>query len=288
MPSFRPTLIWNIIDDLSSFSIFDIEVNSYPVHHGIYFTDPPHLKAETGASAPATLPPKRLEKHPLICLAFEFDNKVLYMADVSEVPDRTLDALAGRVRIPRAKGHRSKRGKDRRESKGSNGDIQVSSISTSEESNGRGYAKPPARVLVIDALWPLRSHASHFSLAQALETALALKPSITYTVGSTHPTSHFMWEEVCRSLNRSPATEHGGEPGGGYKGEIDGLRPNHPDGDIARGLVEKVRADKQFAGEDGIMARWARWGGGRCEPGWDGLMLEIDDKRSKEVQPGGL
>jgi hypothetical protein len=139
-------------------------------------------------------------------------------------------------------------------------------ISPNTVENGNSDSPKPLPIFIVDALWPLKTHFSHFSLAQAMSAAIELKPGMTYTLGSTHPTTHFMWEEVCRSFNGK-----------------DGLRPDHPDAVISRGLVEKVKKDGSFNGRDKLASRWAEWGG-RIEPGYDGLGLEISDDGSwKEI-----
>ena len=176
------------------------------------------------------------------------------MGDVSEIPERTWKALG----------------------------VSSSDVGANRVENGLPSPAPtPTRgtspndpphlpVFVVDALWPLRSHASHFSLFQAMSAALKLKPDVTYTIGSTHPTTHFMWEEVCRSFNRK-----------------DGKR-DHPDSEISRGLVDRVRQSREFYGKDQLGPKWEEWGG-RIEPGWDGLVLEIeDDGQWHEVEAAGM
>lgn len=211
------------------------------------------------------------------------------MGDVSEIPERTWNALGvKRRRKSTAKKETGQKAKQNGVEAKQNGDkapyepasegkttetasgFSVSdtiSPNTVESSNG---SSPSLPIFIVDALWPLKSHFSHFSLAQAMAAALELKPGITYTIGSTHPTTHFMWEEVCRSFN-----------------EKDGLRPDHPDVEISRGLVEKVRKDATFNGKDKLAERWAEWGG-KIEPGYDGLGLEIQDDGSwKEIELKG-
>ena len=64
---------------------------------------------------------------------------------------------------------------------------------------------------------------------------------------------------------------------------------NHPDEGIARKLVEEVWADEQFAkahkGQDGgsLGDKLKRWGG-RVEPAWDGLKLQIANEGWTEVE----
>lgn len=253
--------MWNIIDDLSSFEVCGIPVNSYPVHHGVYFSDPP---SSTSSSGKPSVP------RPLICLAFMFDDKVLYMGDVSEVPDRTWEALGTKRRRKSSSKRLSNGDAPVNGTAATNGGVNgAGKIKSSGQTNGVG-APPRLPIFVVDALWPLRAHFSHFSLAQAMSAALELEPSVTYTLGSTHPTTHFMWEEVCRS----------------FVGE-DGQRPEHPDAEISRGLVGRVRKDVSFSGKEQIAKRWRDFGG-KIEPAWDGLGLMVgDDGTWKEIPVQG-
>ena len=273
-------MLWNVIDELSSFDVCGIPVKSYPAHHGVYFSDPPK---NGGKSVKSAVP------RPLICLAFMFDEKVLYMGDVSEIPERTWEALGVRRR---RKSVSKKEAEKKAKSNGivakQNGEkaphepaeeaiTAIPSLSVSETISPNtvenGYHDSPKTlpVFIVDALWPLKTHFSHFSLAQAMSAAIELKPGMTYTLGSTHPTTHFMWEEVCRSFNGK-----------------DGMRPDHPDAEISRGLVEKVKKDGAFYGRDKLASRWAEWGG-TVEPGYDGLGLEIlDDGSWREIVVTGV
>ena len=176
---------------------------------------------------------------PLICLAFKFDDDVLYMADVSDIPEVTWRKLLGEP---------------------TNGVLgSLSKISVMSKS--KSTTPPSLPILIIDSLWPFRSHSSHYSFGEALTAALQFQPAMTYLLGSTHPATHFIWEELCFSLHG----EHG-------------KRPNHPDDEIAKEMVKKLKKTEPFVGPDGVLARWQAWGGGKVAPAWDGLVLEIDGK----------
>ena len=270
-------MLWNIVDEMSSFDVCGIPVKSFPAHHGVYFSDPPKTNGEK--SIRSAVP------RPLICLAFMFDDKVLYMGDVSEIPERTWEALGVSRRGKSAakataqktvsNGVKAKQNGDKaphepatepQPAEGLSG-LVISDATASEtvenETNG---SLRPLPIFVVDALWPLKSHFSHFSLAQAMSAALELKPSMTYTLGSTHPTTHFMWEEVCRSFNGK-----------------DGARTDHPDAEISRGLVQKVKKDSAFNGREKLAEKWNEWGG-KIEPGYDGLGVAVqDDGTWKEI-----
>ncbi|WVW79937.1 hypothetical protein I302_101908 [Kwoniella bestiolae CBS 10118] len=251
-----PQLIWKIIKDDDQLDIAGIDVKVLAVHHGIYFHSIPPTPVPTTQSAPSSLPPKRLEPEPLICLGFTFDNSITYISDVSSIPESTWQRMLDRH--PKTNTNTEKTILPTPE---------LTPTSTPTPSNDQ------LPILIIDALWPLRPHASHFSLKQALETALRLKPKYTYLIGSTHPTTHFMWEEICLSLS-SPERQ-------------DGQR-NHPDRVQSDWLVQKVW-EKVFterkAGEKGIAERWKMENeGGILRPAWDGLVLQIPAEKGGEVE----
>lgn len=240
--------MWNIVKDIDTFDVCGVEVKTFPAHHGVYFNDPPKSTFEITQSAPAATN-RRLGPTPLICLSFMFDNKILYMGDVSEVPERTWEAL----------GIKSKRLNGKANGHASTSTEALADLSISKSHKDEVDSPEHLPIFIVDALWPLRTHASHFSLGQAMETALRLKPDITYTIGSTHPTTHFMWEEVCRS----------------FIGQ-DGKRSDHPDAEISKGLVKRVQSDAILGKKGQLRQDWEAWGG-VIEPGFDGLLLEVGD-----------
>lgn len=134
--------------------------------------------------------------------------------------------------------------------------------------DGNGTFTPttqPPLILVIDSLWPTRTHTSHYNFPQALSVALRLRTDMTYLLGFTHPTSHYQWEELCLSIRG-----------------LDGNRPEHPDAGIARDLIDEVWADGQFK-KDSFGDRLKAWGG-RVEPAWDGLKLQVAVEGWTEVE----
>ncbi|KAK4687421.1 phosphoribosyl 1,2-cyclic phosphate phosphodiesterase, partial [Tremellales sp. Uapishka_1] len=230
-----PSLEWHIIEDDAAFVIHDIHVQSLPVHHGVYFTPP--------NATPTDSP------HPLICLGFAFDHDIVYISDVSSIPASTWDLIlspptSSATVYPTMPHH---------------------SLPTPARTPPPTSHPLPPKILIIDALWPIRTHASHINFPQALEIAMRIKPQITYLIGFSHPTTHYMWEKLGRSV--------------AGRGE-DKSSPSHPDEKHALELVEKVWADEQFT-RDGLDARLREWKG-RVEPGWDGLVVEVDEKGWRE------
>ncbi|KAL1410241.1 hypothetical protein Q8F55_004246 [Vanrija albida] len=120
-------------------------------------------------------------------------------------------------------------------------------------------------VLIVDALWPWRPHASHVSWIQAMEIALRIKASITYVLGMTHPTTHWQWEELGRSI----------------RGE-DGKEPEHDTNRLTQQLVKEVWAhDTMYKIADGLR-EWK----GVVEPAYDGLGLEVEHGQYRVLAEG--
>ncbi|WRT65509.1 uncharacterized protein IL334_002453 [Kwoniella shivajii] len=247
-----PQLIWKIIKDDEDFEVEGIDVKVLAVHHGIYFHTISPAPGPTPQSTPNAPPSKRIEPEPLICLGFMFDNEIVYISDVSSIPESTWERMSNRSSLINST------------------DPSILSASETISVDGdltQANDKNKLPVLIIDALWPLRPHASHFSLQQALQTALRLKAQYTYLIGSTHPTTHFMWEEICLSL----FDEHG--------------ERDHPDRVQSDWLVNKVK-EKVFTSKkgQGIGEEWKNHGG-VVRPAWDGLVLEIlEGDETKDVE----
>jgi hypothetical protein len=251
-------------------------------HHGIYFRQPP--KTENNKSPkplPSQVSPKKVEPEPLICLGYVFEDSLVYMGDVSSIPDRSWRYLEG-LRPKSSSTSQTTQIK-------SNGDLPATtsleeSVSQSvadmkldegihghTERNGAVLGKFASEsrplILVVDSLWPLRSHPSHFSFPQALATAMQLQADLSLLIGFVHPTTHFIWEELCLSIR-------------GKDGERD-----HPGSEAAKALVKKVWGDEQFDCDFGEkLKEWA----GRVEPSWDGLKLEIASDGWTEVATRGI
>jgi hypothetical protein len=94
---------------------------------------------------------------------------------------------------------------------------------------------------------------------------MRIKPSITYLVDLVHPVSHYMWEELCASVRN----EHG---------QLWDKENRHPDDEQAQELVERYWGDKDVKRTAAEVKAW----GGRVEPGWDGLVVEVNGNGGKE------
>ncbi|WVQ62779.1 uncharacterized protein L199_000927 [Kwoniella botswanensis] len=251
-----PQLIWKIIKDDDQLEIEGIDVKVLAVHHGIYF----HTIQPTSTPT-TTSPSKRLEPEPLICLGFMFDSSIIYISDVSSIPEPTWQRML----------HRRPRQRPISSSAKTILPTPVDTLITTP-SNEELQTQDQLPILIIDALWPLRPHASHFSLKQALLAALRVKPKYTYLIGSTHPTTHFMWEEICLALR--PEGENG--------------KREHPDRVQSDWLVQRVIDrvyNERSQTETGIRERWNLENeDGIVRPAWDGLVLETTPNGEGEVE----
>jgi hypothetical protein len=205
------------------------------------------------------------------------------MGDVSSIPDRAWTFLEG-LRPNRTINGGARNGNRKSASESDEHDaipartslessVADLNLSGSERSNGNSSASgtfttsSDPLILVIDSLWPLRTHSSHFNFPQALDTALRLEANMSYLTGFSHPTTHFIWEELCLSIRG-----------------LDRQR-DHPDAKAAAALVQKVWRDKQFTGDLGKKLK--HWGG-KVEPSFDGLKLEVSQKGWTEIEAKGL
>jgi hypothetical protein len=222
------------------------------VHHGVYFDEPKAKFPTTRSVTPC--------RRPLICLGFIFDESVIYMSDLDSIPPSTWDILNRTFHLASTHSKQS---------------FPLTPNDTPPHSARMSSPITPSRplVLIIDVLWPINYHSSHINLAQAMEIAIKLNPHMTYITDMTHPTTHFMWEEICRSISGKD---------GHYTTE-EGDRW-HPDADATRDVVKKVWSDPQFQGDAG--RRIKSWGG-RVEPGWDGLVLQVRDGHWSLVEGAG-
>lgn len=271
-------------------------------HHGIYFAQPKQPnKNKSHQPLPEDIEPKKTEPRPLVCLGYVFDKSVVYMGDVSGIPNTTWEMLESlrpkqkavrdgktdnlRSTATRPLGNGSARtsleatltdsvlAMDLSSPHHKNGTNGLSNGSGNANGNGGTFTPTPQLplILIIDALWPIKTHTSHYNFPQALLAAHRLGANMTYLLGFSHPTTHFQWEELCLSIRG-----------------LDGRR-EHPDEGISKRLVEDVWADQQFTksvgdGKEGPLGENLKRWGGRVEPAWDGLKLQISKEGWTEVE----
>ncbi|GAA5943610.1 hypothetical protein JCM10213_008922 [Rhodosporidiobolus nylandii] len=160
-----PALTWHIFKDDEPFDLFGVEVLPLPVHHGKFFTTPPS---------------------PYFCLSFLFGSQILYMSDVSYIPESVWTTLSTRLSLPPYPPTAA--------ANGSNGAAKEGA-----EVEQRGE-KPKLQALVIDCL-RLEPFTSHFGLGQAVATARRLGAEKSWLIGFGHRTSHALWTHACTLLS---------------------------------------------------------------------------------------
>ncbi|TFY83986.1 hypothetical protein EWM64_g46 [Hericium alpestre] len=171
-----PDVKWHIIEDKVPFEIDDsgIEITPFSVHHGRMFapvpppgftptpndTLPPTPTSSSGASSPHQVSPEHIpiplpKIHPYISLGFKIQDALVYISDVSHIPDESW-ALLEKPRL----------------------DAATSVVSS-----------PRYPVLVLDTL-RLQPHISHLGVKQAIDFARRFDAHRTYLIGFGHEVSH--------------------------------------------------------------------------------------------------
>ncbi|THH11772.1 hypothetical protein EW145_g440 [Phellinidium pouzarii] len=186
VPEFR----WHIIEEKVPFECAGIMVTpflGYEVHHGRVFSRSPppgHLPSPT-YTAPTTpisgrnspLPPTiaspcydhtnsvnevgQAKPSPYFCMGFKFQDAMVYISDVSYIPEDTWSMLLA--------------------------------------PNTLNEQKHSPTVFVLDCL-RIEPHASHFGLKQAMEAVRRLGASRSYLVGFTHDMTHDDYTEIFQSV----------------------------------------------------------------------------------------
>ncbi|KAI0320443.1 beta-lactamase-like protein [Amylostereum chailletii] len=149
---------------------WEVEIVPFAVYHGRYFTQTPPpgympTPTTTGPSTPTSLstrgsPEPEISAPPpdvfhYICHGFKVQNSVLYMADVSYIPEETWELLGRPL--------------------GQDGDALAS--------------LPQYDAVILDCLRP-DTHTSHFGIVQSVHAARRLGSKRTYMVGFGHEVSH--------------------------------------------------------------------------------------------------
>jgi hypothetical protein len=195
---------------------------------------------------------------PYLCLGFRFDDKLVYLSDVSHVPESVWTLLKGSQQLYGAADNANS----------TSGSASVSAIASQEP-------KTPD-VLVIDCL-RVAPHASHFGVAQAISTALRLRPRRTYLTGFAHKVTHASWHrfglalssgERCRDP-RPPSAKGKLEPDMGAKAFENQGQPICDESDPEAFAEIALREVEGYEGGP-VPKVWVR-------PAYDGLTIWIRD-----------
>ncbi|KAI5123712.1 hypothetical protein M0805_000306 [Coniferiporia weirii] len=183
VPEFR----WHIIEDRVPFECAGIMITPFSVHHGRVFRKSPppgNLPTPTYTAPPTPISGRNsplpstaailchdqassvdaLEPNkpsPYLCTGFKIQDAVVYISDVSHIPESTWSLLLA----PETPG---------------------------------GQARVPA-VFVLDCL-RIKPHMSHFGLKQAVDAVRRLKARRSYLVGFTHDLTHEDYAEILQAI----------------------------------------------------------------------------------------
>ncbi|GAA5982649.1 hypothetical protein JCM11641_002323 [Rhodosporidiobolus odoratus] len=157
-----PSFEWHVMPDDQDWEICGVTITPLPVHHGHYFNK--------------DSPP------PLVCLGFLIDSSILYMSDVSYIPESIWTLLSHHLSLPSQNG-------------------LFPSAATSSNPNSPVVFRPPSpfsaplprlQALIIDCAG-LKLSRSHFGVPQAIATARRLGVPRTYFTNINHEISHSAW-----------------------------------------------------------------------------------------------
>ncbi|KAG8982238.1 hypothetical protein FRB90_006927 [Tulasnella sp. 427] len=236
-----PEFQWHIIEDRVPFPIGGENgfwVTPVEVDHGLKFpppkpslavpldrihgplnTDSPGIRtpASVATTQPVTSDPppsEPLRRDPFKCFSFIFNNSLIYMSDVSNIPDEQWPFILNPPPQPR------------------NGARSAASEEEKDESPRADY-----KVFIVDIL-RLKPYASHFGLDQAVQAVRKLGAARNFALGFNHEMNHDQWLAISKALgqprenwpsftdpNVQAALEHVSEgPSAWMRPAFDGLR----------------------------------------------------------------
>ncbi|BGP03980.1 metallo-beta-lactamase domain containing protein [Rhodotorula toruloides] len=243
-----PSFDWHVMREDEEWDVCGVKIVPIPVEHGHYFD------RKTG--------PQR----PLIALGFLIDSTVLYLSDVSRVPEPQITRLATYLSLP-----------------SSSQSSSSSSISSAFSPTPRLLPRPLPTLdtLIIDTCSLFSPHPrSHFTLPQALSFAARLGARKTYLTDLPHGVSHAAWLEWSTAFSSR------------------GAGPPRPPQETNALLSLSSRSPRSFTraanafiasyaaetGEDEVAeGRWVR-------PAFDGLVLSwegLDEEDGEGGEEGG-
>ncbi|BGP35874.1 hypothetical protein JCM10296v2_007726 [Rhodotorula toruloides] len=235
-----PSFDWQVVREDEEWDVCGVKIVPVPVEHGHYFD------RKTG--------PQR----PLIALGFLVDSTVLYLSDVSRVPEAQIVRLASYLSLPAS---------------------PSSSLSSFDPcSRLPSRQLPTLDTLIVDTCSLFSSNPrSHFTLAQALSLAARLGARKTYLTDLPHGISHAAWLEWATAFSTHGAGAARSEE------ETDALvsLSTRSPRSFARAANAFIASYAAETGEDEVAeGRWVR-------PAFDGLVLSWDGRDAQEEGEGG-
>ncbi|KAG8985706.1 hypothetical protein FRB90_004498 [Tulasnella sp. 427] len=205
VPEFR----WHIIEDRVPFSIggdHGFWITPVEVDHGLKFpppkptlavpldrihgplnTDSPGTRTPTSVAAalPATNnqhpPLEPLRREPFKCFSFIFNNSLIYMSDVSNIPEEQWPIILHPPPQPCGEGAVER------------------SVPREDENNEPSRAD--YKVFIVDVLRPT-PFVSHFGLDQAVQAARKIGAVRNFTLGFCHDMNHDQWLAISEAIGQ--------------------------------------------------------------------------------------
>ncbi|GAA6008060.1 MBL fold metallo-hydrolase [Rhodotorula paludigena] len=244
-----PSFEWHVMPDDQDWEICGVTFTPVPVHHGRWFTTPPR---------------------PLIALGFLIDSSVLYMSDVSYIPEEQWTRLSSYLSLPTQNG------------------LFPSSP----------RQLPRLQALIIDSGAALRLGPSHFALPQAIATSRRLGALKTYLTDLGHGTTHDLWCAFGREFGRGQtsrkswhARANGAQATPAWRVR-DEREQQPPAAEVYAGLESHARVEDGELWIERALEAVEQWAGGVLPGRWvrpavDGMVIEWEsppEGRLEEVE----
>lgn len=234
-------------------------------HHA---TDAPSSDPSTGK---ANDPKEHSADTPFWCWGFLFDKKVLYLSDISYMPERTWTKIYNLLSAPSNHQERTAMvGNMTAHDRPLDAASPTDHMTPAESHPGidsdyyplsKTSPSLPDRlldVLILDCL-RLEPHSSHLSHAQAVAMSTRVRAKETWLVGFTHPDPHRLWEAAGAMVEHGVANQAGNE---------------NEDQELSEFMVKR----KKCAVKQGLESVWDRarqdWKG-KCYPAYDGQVIDL-------------
>lgn len=262
-------------------------------------------------------------RRPLICLGFMFDESVVYMSDVSSIPESTWARMLNRRRPDTTGGRKAVGQVDGDGLQGGHHAAAMAAVNgtaglkgsvvvppTPQDTPKRGHTpEPPEHGLSALTLAQngtnATAHASNGTSAgsppaESGASQIPDQPQLPILVIDAlwpiarHPSHTNFIEALDIALRLKPAITYVIDvvhPVTHFMWEelclsirgLDGQRTGHPDDLQAADLIKRWWADEQVSGRGTDMGERVKAWAGRVEPGWDGLVVRVHEGKWTEV-----
>ncbi|GAA5861162.1 hypothetical protein JCM3774_002212 [Rhodotorula dairenensis] len=264
-----PSFDWHIMPEDQDWIICGLTITPFPFHHGKYFR------------------PVR----PLICAAFLIDSSVLYVSDVSYIPEEQWARLAEYCALPSQNGL----------------------FPSAPRGSSTQRRLPRLQAVVIDVGGGLTQNpSSHIGLPHAIAISRRLGALRTYLTDFSHGTKHQTWLDWCVRFGRGETSDRGKraihhKAVPAWRTWLEGEKPpppssahypDNPSPEHTTGLNDDpeifirraFETVEEWAGGvlpgrwvrpafDGLTIEWQRWGDGPNGVDWGSQRIKDDHYR---------